>query len=56
MVANKFLEEVELEDNVRAQTVFMCKHFHQAVRTLSGKSVIHECKVVYRIEQTVCFD
>ncbi|XP_062507706.1 dynein axonemal heavy chain 3-like [Corticium candelabrum] len=37
MVANKFLEEVELEDNVRAQTVFMCKHFHQAVRTLSGK-------------------
>eukprot|EP00118_Oscarella_pearsei_P019988 m.215265 g.215265 ORF g.215265 m.215265 type:complete len:3605 (+) comp39831_c0_seq13:113-10927(+) len=37
LVANKFLEDVELEDDVRQQTVFMCKHFHQSVRLLSEK-------------------
>ena len=35
MVANKFLEEVELEDNVRKETVAMCKHFHESVRVMS---------------------
>ncbi len=37
MVANKFLEEVDLEDAVRAETVSMCKYFHESVRTLSEK-------------------
>ena len=37
MVANKFLEEVDLEDDVRKETVFMCKHFHESVRKISGK-------------------
>jgi dynein heavy chain len=37
MVANKFLEDVELEDTVRTQTVSMCKHFHQSVRNVSEK-------------------
>ena len=35
MVANKFLEEVELEEQVRAETVIMCKHFHESVRLMS---------------------
>ena len=35
MVANKFLEDVELEDNVRSETVTMCKHFHESVRKMS---------------------
>jgi len=35
MVANKFLEEVELEDDVRLETVVMCKHFHESVRQMS---------------------
>lgn len=29
MVANKFLEDVDMEDNVRLQCVSMCQHFHQ---------------------------
>ena len=37
MVANKFLEEVELEDAVRAGVVFMCKMFHESVFSLSDK-------------------
>ena len=37
MVANKFLEEVELDDNVRTETVVMCKHFHESVRMISEK-------------------
>ena len=37
MVANKFLEEVELDDDVRLATVVMCKHFHESVRKLSEK-------------------
>ena len=39
MVANKFLEEVELSDEIRIATVFLCKHFHESVRQLSQKSV-----------------
>ena len=35
MVANKFLEDVELEDDVRVETVVMCKHFHESVRLMS---------------------
>ncbi|XP_074648811.1 dynein axonemal heavy chain 3-like [Tubulanus polymorphus] len=37
MVANKFLEDVELEDTMRTESVAMCKHFHESVRTLSLK-------------------
>jgi len=35
MVANKFLEEVDLEEQVRAETVDMCKQFHESVRLMS---------------------
>ncbi|XP_076366412.1 dynein axonemal heavy chain 3-like isoform X2 [Tachypleus tridentatus] len=37
MVANKFLEESELDDGIRRQCVAMCKNFHESVRTLSEK-------------------
>ena len=37
MVANKFLEDVELEDAVRAGVVSMCKMFHESVFTLSDR-------------------
>lgn len=29
MVANKFLEDVDMEDSMRLQCVSMCQHFHQ---------------------------
>jgi dynein heavy chain, axonemal len=35
MVGFKFLEDVELETQVRHEVVHMCKHFHQSVRHLS---------------------
>ncbi|CAF3510924.1 unnamed protein product [Rotaria socialis] len=35
MVAKKFLEEVELEDEVRSNCVLMCKTFHENIRVLS---------------------
>ena len=35
MVANKFLEDVDLDDYVRSETVVMCKHFHDSVRIMS---------------------
>ncbi|XP_033631251.1 dynein heavy chain 3, axonemal-like [Asterias rubens] len=36
MVANTFLEDIEdLDDNIRKECVFMCKHFHESVRQLS---------------------
>ena len=35
MVANKFFEDLELEENVRKQTVLMCKEFHVNVRDIS---------------------
>lgn len=35
MVAHKFLEDVELEEQVRQEVVFMCKHFHESVRKIS---------------------
>jgi len=37
MVANKFLEDVDMEDNVRSQSIVMCKHFHESVRLMSQK-------------------
>uniref|UniRef100_A0A8B9U7Y3 Dynein axonemal heavy chain 7 n=1 Tax=Anas zonorhyncha TaxID=75864 RepID=A0A8B9U7Y3_9AVES len=35
MVANKFLEDVELEDDIRKEVVSMCKYFQESVRALS---------------------
>ncbi|CAF4568450.1 unnamed protein product [Rotaria sp. Silwood1] len=35
MVAKKFLEEVDLEDDIRANCVLMCKTFHENIRVLS---------------------
>ncbi|NXK27218.1 DYH3 protein, partial [Arenaria interpres] len=35
MVANKFLEDVELEDDIRKEVVSMCKYFQESVRELS---------------------
>ncbi|XP_078610604.1 dynein axonemal heavy chain 3-like isoform X1 [Branchiostoma floridae x Branchiostoma japonicum] len=37
MVANKFLEDVDLDDDLRKECVFMCKHFHTSVRLQSEK-------------------
>ena len=37
LVANKFLDDVEMSQEVREETVIMCKHFHQSVRALSEK-------------------
>ena len=37
LVANKFLDDVEMSQEVRDETVIMCKHFHQSVRALSEK-------------------
>jgi len=37
MVANKFLEDVELAEQVRAATVVMCKRFHESVRLMSDQ-------------------
>ena len=37
MVANKFLEDVDLEDNVRSQSINICKHFHESVRLMSQR-------------------
>ncbi|CAI8001099.1 Dynein heavy chain 7, axonemal, partial [Geodia barretti] len=35
LVANRFLEEVELNTDERSATVTICKHFHQSARELS---------------------
>ncbi|XP_033114673.1 dynein heavy chain 3, axonemal-like isoform X5 [Anneissia japonica] len=35
MVAHKFLDDVEMSDEVQAETVVMCKHFHESVRAMS---------------------
>lgn len=35
MVANKFLEDVDMSEQMRGLCVSMCQHFHQSVRTLS---------------------
>ncbi|XP_071083415.1 dynein axonemal heavy chain 12-like isoform X1 [Haliotis cracherodii] len=36
-VANKFLEDAEIEDQQKSDSVFICKYFHQSVRDLSDK-------------------
>ncbi|XP_076997717.1 dynein axonemal heavy chain 3 [Tamandua tetradactyla] len=35
LVANKFLEDVDLDDNIRIEVVSMCKYFQESVRNLS---------------------
>lgn len=40
MVANKFLEEVEMTDHIRKECVLMCKYFHESVRMTSERYVI----------------
>ena len=42
MVANKFLEEVDMAHEVRKDCVFMCKYFHESVRELSDRSVCYQ--------------
>nr|XP_054750956.1 dynein axonemal heavy chain 3-like isoform X12 [Lytechinus pictus] len=37
MVAHKFLDDVEMSDEIRAETVVMCKHFHETVRAMSDR-------------------
>lgn len=37
MVANKFLEDVDMTEEMRGMCVSMCQHFHQSVRTLSDQ-------------------
>ena len=36
-MAQRFLEDVELEESVRAGCVDMCKEFHQGTRSLSER-------------------
>ncbi|KAM5227717.1 LOW QUALITY PROTEIN: dynein axonemal heavy chain 3 [Ctenodactylus gundi] len=35
LVANKFLEDVELDDSIRTEVVSMCKYFQESVKNLS---------------------
>ncbi|XP_032957944.1 dynein axonemal heavy chain 3 isoform X1 [Rhinolophus ferrumequinum] len=35
LVANKFLEDVELEDHIRTEVISMCKYFQESVKELS---------------------
>ncbi|XP_021567967.1 dynein heavy chain 3, axonemal [Carlito syrichta] len=35
LVANKFLEDVELDDNIREDVISMCKYFQESVKKLS---------------------
>ncbi|XP_064448835.1 dynein axonemal heavy chain 3 [Mirounga angustirostris] len=35
LVANKFLEDVELDDNIRIEVISMCKYFQESVKNLS---------------------
>lgn len=37
LVANKFLDDVEINDEIRQQTIEMCKVFHKSVVTLSTR-------------------
>ena len=41
MVANKFLEEVDMTHEVRKECVYMCKYFHESVRELSDRWVCY---------------
>ncbi|XP_077762989.1 dynein axonemal heavy chain 3 isoform X1 [Canis aureus] len=35
LVANKFLEDVELDDNIRIEVISMCKYFQESVKDMS---------------------
>ncbi|XP_037363374.1 dynein axonemal heavy chain 3 isoform X2 [Talpa occidentalis] len=35
LVANKFLQDVELDDNIRTEVISMCKYFQESVKDLS---------------------
>lgn len=37
LVAHKFLDDVEMSQEVRENAVVMCQYFHQSVRALSEK-------------------
>ena len=37
LVAHKFLDDVEMSQAVREETVAMCQHFHESVRQLSER-------------------
>lgn len=37
LVANRLLEDIEIDDDIRTQCVSMCQQFHQGVRGLSEK-------------------
>ena len=37
MVANKFLDEVEMSREIRGECVSLCKHLHQSVRGISER-------------------
>ncbi|KAI8929015.1 dynein heavy chain and region D6 of dynein motor-domain-containing protein [Entophlyctis helioformis] len=37
MVATKFLRDVEMEDSVRKEVVYMCKHLHESTQRQSAK-------------------
>ena len=41
MVANKFLEDTDIQDAIRAETVAMCRHFHMSIQQLSDKLVTY---------------
>lgn len=57
MVANKFLEEVDMAHEVRKECVFMCKYFHESVRELSDRSVSYHLISLFQPErQSVFFD
>jgi dynein heavy chain len=37
MVARKFLEEIELDANIKKESITMCKYFHESVRKMSER-------------------
>lgn len=37
MVAKKFLEEIELDADIKNEAISMCKHFHENIRVTSMK-------------------
>ena len=55
MVANKFLEEVDMAHEVRKECVFMCKYFHESVRELSDRSVCYQLISLFEPEHQCGF-
>ena len=55
MVANKFLEEVDMAHGVRKECVFMCKYFHESVRELSDRSVRSQLISLFQTERRCGF-